>query len=156
MLPRRPWGRTSELEILKGTGEVAEIQQQVLGPLGRPLADGVGLGSLVVGVGKGGHVLVLEGKLAKVVNDLGKAREEQLQSLLYEDELSVVSHKTTGSREVNNSCGCGRILPVCMDVSPVSGVSRGFRMWTVCLADCLPCRQCSFYISHGEDRPLNY
>lgn len=59
-------GHTSELEILQGTGEVAEIQQQALGPLSSPLADGVGLGSLVVGVGEGGYVLVLQGELAEV------------------------------------------------------------------------------------------
>lgn len=88
---------TSELEILEGTGEVAEVQQQVLCPLSSSLADGVGLGSLVVGVGEGGHVLVLQGELAEVGDDLSEAREKQLQSLLYENELSVVSHKTTCS-----------------------------------------------------------
>jgi hypothetical protein len=43
-----------------------------------------------VGEAQGGQVLVLEGKLLKVLDDLGQFGEDEIQSPLLEDQVGVV------------------------------------------------------------------
>ena len=43
-----------------------------------------------MGEAQGGHVLVLEGKLLKVLNDLGQLGEDEVQGTLLEDQVGVV------------------------------------------------------------------
>ncbi len=45
---------------------------------------------LVVGEAQGGQALVLEGKLLKVLDDLGQFGEDEIQSPLLEDQVGVV------------------------------------------------------------------
>lgn len=60
------------------------------------LARGVGLVMdfasyrLVVGEAQGRHVLVLEGKLLKVLDDLGQLGKNEIQGALLEDQVGVV------------------------------------------------------------------
>lgn len=93
---------TSELEVLEGTGDVAKVHQQVLNPLGSALANGDGLSRLEVGEAEGREVLIFEGKLAEVVDDLCQLREEEFQALLHKDQLSIVGDKARGGAVVAN------------------------------------------------------
>jgi hypothetical protein len=43
-----------------------------------------------VGEAQGGHVLVLEGKLLEVLDNLGQLGEDEVQSTLLEDEVGIV------------------------------------------------------------------
>ena len=45
---------------------------------------------LVVGEAQGGHVLVLEGKLLEVLDDLGQLGEDEIQTTLQEDQVGIV------------------------------------------------------------------
>ena len=45
---------------------------------------------LVVSEAQGGHVLVLEGKLLKVLDDLGQLGQNEVQSTLLEDQVGIV------------------------------------------------------------------
>lgn len=45
---------------------------------------------LVVGEAQGGHVLVLDGKLLQVLDDLGQLGEDEVQGTLLEDQVGVV------------------------------------------------------------------
>lgn len=87
----------AELKIPKNTGNVTEIHEQLLYPLGSALANSNGLSGLEVGEAQSGKVLVLESKLAQVGNGLGQLGEEKLEAISHEDELSIVSDKAGGS-----------------------------------------------------------
>lgn len=91
---------TSELQVVEGTGDVAEVHQQVLDPLGGALANGDGLSGLEVGEAQGGKVLVLEGELGEVVDDLGQLGQEEAQALLDKDQLGVVGDEAGGGSVV--------------------------------------------------------
>lgn len=43
-----------------------------------------------MGKAEDGHVLVLEGKLLQVLDDLGQLGEDQVQSTLLEDQVGIV------------------------------------------------------------------
>lgn len=45
---------------------------------------------LVMGEPQCGHVLVLEGKLLEVLNDLGQLGKNEVQSTLQEDQVGIV------------------------------------------------------------------
>jgi lipid-binding SYLF domain-containing protein len=47
---------------------------------------------LVVGKTQSGHILVLEGKLLKVLDDLGELGEDEVQSTLLEDQVGIVGN----------------------------------------------------------------
>lgn len=49
---------------------------------------------LVVSEAKGGHVLVLEGELLQVFDDLGQLGQDEVQSALLEDQVGVVGDLT--------------------------------------------------------------
>lgn len=45
---------------------------------------------LIVGEAQGGHVLVLEGKILKVLDDLGQLGQNEVQGTLLEDQVGIV------------------------------------------------------------------
>lgn len=45
---------------------------------------------LVVREAQDGHVLVLDGKLLEVLDDLGQLGEDEIQSTLLEDQVGIV------------------------------------------------------------------
>lgn len=79
---------TTEEKRLPDQLDILEVHDQVLGPLRRALADGDGLGDLVVGVPQGRQVLVLHRKLRQVADDLGQLGQDEVKALLHEDELA--------------------------------------------------------------------
>jgi len=77
---------------------------------------------LVVSEAKGGSVLVLEGKLLKVLDDLGELGKDEIQGALLEDQVGVVGDceaptfstglhwQNRGSFSRNKGCGIMRTL----------------------------------------------
>lgn len=62
---------------------------------------------LVVSEAQGGHVLVLQGKLLEVLDDLGQLGKDEIQSTLLEDQVGVV-----GDCQVSGCATCnGRSQP---------------------------------------------
>jgi hypothetical protein len=47
---------------------------------------------LVVGEAQGGHILILEGKFLKVLDDLRELGEDEIQSALLEDQVGIVGN----------------------------------------------------------------
>lgn len=80
----------AELKTLADGLDVLEVHYELLDPLAGALADGDELSGLVVGEAKGGGVLVLEGELLEVLDDLGQLGEDEIKSLLDKDQVGVI------------------------------------------------------------------
>jgi hypothetical protein len=62
---------------------------------------------LVVGEAQGGHVLVLEGKLLEVLDDLGELGKNKIQGTLQEDQVGIVGDcEVSGCVLQANHDGC--------------------------------------------------
>lgn len=88
---------STEAEVVAGTGEVAEVPEEVLEPEAGTLADSGELCRLVVGVPQGSEVFMLDGKLGEFVNYVGEFGEHNFETLFEEDEICIVGAVTAGS-----------------------------------------------------------
>lgn len=82
--PRSPLG-AAETKVVAGTGEVAEIPEEVLEPEAGTLSNGGKLGRLVVSVAESSEVFVFDGELAKFVDYVGEFGEYDIEALFEED-----------------------------------------------------------------------
>lgn len=76
---------TAETKVVAGTGEVAEIPEEVLEPEAGTLANSGKLGGLVVSVAKGSKVFVLDGEFAEFMDYIGEFGEDDIEALFEED-----------------------------------------------------------------------
>lgn len=69
-----------------------------------------------VRVAQGGQVLILQGKLGQVGDDLRQLGQQQVEGIADEDEVGIVSDVARGGSDVNETGGGGGILLECVDV----------------------------------------
>lgn len=94
--PRSPLG-AAETKVIAGTGEIAEVPEEVLEPEAGTLSNGGKLGRLVVSVAKSSEVFVFDGELAEFVDYVGEFGEYDIEALFEEDQVCVVGAVTAGS-----------------------------------------------------------
>ena len=92
------------------------VEEELLHPQGRPLADGGDLRRLEVRVSKAGDVAVATRQLGERDEDGGDAAEQELEALVHEDQVGVVRDVRARRSEVDVRTGRRRLLAEVMDV----------------------------------------
>ena len=96
--------------------KLVEVEQQVVEPEGRALADGGGLRRLEVGKRESRLSAVLLGKLRKLAYQRDELGADKLKPLAHDDDVGVVADVAAGSAQVNDSLCLGALNAESVDV----------------------------------------
>ena len=96
--------------------DLAEVEDQLVAPEGRPLADRDELRGLEVGVAEAGQVLPAVGEVGQGVDRADEPVADQSERLADQDQVGVVGDVATGRAQVDDRPGLGRGVAEGVDV----------------------------------------